>query len=326
MTKYQLLDSGNFMKLEQVGPFRISRPSACAVWDPVLPETEWKKVDAEFKRFSDGNGEWKINNPEIKQPWAINVSDVTFNLKLTGFGHLGIFAEQEKNWLQLRDIISKRKSKMKSKRGSEMSSKVESEMPSGESFSVLNLFAYTGGSTLFAAAGGAEVVHLDASKSSVAWARENAASSKLEGCPIRWIVDDVQDFVQKEIRRGKKYQGIILDPPSYGRGSKNQVWKIEDHLLPLLKDLQKLMADDFSFMLLSAHSPGYTPISLENQLRQICGEWRHSLPGAATPAGAVSHGGGVGAAVDRYDSGEMLIRDKADKALPSGAYCLFHVE
>lgn len=283
------------MKLEQVGPYRVARPSASAVWDTVLPKSEWEKVDAEFQRFSDGNGEWKIFNEKIKNSWAIEVSGITFNLKLTGFGHLGIFAEQEKNWRQIREIISRRVANRKG----------------DSSFSVLNLFAYTGGSTLFSASGGAEVVHLDASKGSVAWARENAASSKLEGRPIRWIIDDVQDFVQKEIRREKKYQGIILDPPSYGRGSKNQVWKIESHLLPLLKDLQKLMADDFSFLLLSAHSPGYTPISLENQLRQICGGWRKNLSTAPTKL------------IQKYESGEMLIYDKADKALPSGAYCLY---
>ncbi|MCB0349923.1 MAG: class I SAM-dependent methyltransferase [Bdellovibrionales bacterium] len=287
------------MKLEQVGPYRISRPSACAVWDPVLPAGEWKKIDAEFQRFSDGNGEWKVLNNDIKKPWAIDIAGITFNLKLTGFGHLGIFAEQETNWLQIRDIISKRKSQSKA------------------SFNVLNLFAYTGGSTLFSADGGAEVVHLDASKSSVNWARENAASSKLDDAPIRWIVDDVQEFVQKEIRREKKYQGIILDPPSYGRGSKNQIWKIETDLLPLLKNLKKLMADDFSFMLLSAHSPGYTPISLENQLRQICGEWRQSLVSSPDKCSA------EGLSSDKYVSGEMLIFDKTDKALPSGAYCLF---
>lgn len=284
MRSYQLLDSGHFMKLEQVGPFRVVRPSACAVWDPALPEKEWKRADAEFTRFADGSGEWKIKNPEIKTAWPIQVGDVVFNLKLTAFGHLGIFFEQEKNWRQIHETVAARS------RGG------------GSAFHVLNLFAYTGGSTLFAAAAGAEVVHLDASKSSVAWARENAESSGLSERSIRWIVDDVQEFVQKEIRRGRKYQGIILDPPSYGRGSKNQVWKIEEHLLPLLKNLQKLMADDFSFLLLSAHSPGYTPISLENQLRQICG-------GSQRPG--------------RYDSGEMVIIEKTGRALPSGAYSFY---
>jgi len=279
---YQLLDSGNFRKLEQVGPFRLVRPSPSAVWEPALPEKEWKKFDAEFVRYSDGNGDWKVNNPEIKKPWAVKIQGITFQMKLTGFGHLGIFAEQEANWLQIREII-------------------ERTQPTKEKpFRVLNLFAYTGGSTLFAAAAGAEVVHLDASKTSVAWARENAELSGLKDCPVRWIVDDVQEFVEKEIRRGRTYHGIILDPPSYGRGQKNQVWKIEDHLTPLLKNLKKIMDADFGFMLLSSHSPGYTPVSLENQLKQICG------------AGLKAE----------FVSGEMVIHSEAGMALPSGAYSL----
>lgn len=284
MKTYRLLDSGHFKKLERVGPYRIVRPSACAVWDPVLPKKEWSQVDAEFVRYADGNGEWKIKNDAVKSPWTIDVHGVVFNIKLTGFGHLGIFAEQEKNWLQIREIIERK-----------------TPLSAGGPFQVLNLFAYTGGSTLFSAAAGAEVVHLDASKSAVKWARDNAESSGLAGRPVRWIVDDVQEFVKKELRRGHRYQGIILDPPSYGRGIKNQIWKIEEHLMPLLKDLRLLMAEDFGFILLSAHSQGYTPLSLENQLRQIInGSYR-----------------------GQYDSGEMVIQDETGKSLPSGAYCLF---
>ncbi len=293
---YQLLDSGHFMKLEQVGPFRISRPSACAVWDPVLPASEWKKVDAEFQRRSDGTGDWKISNPKIKESWPIEIQGIVMNMKLTGFGHLGIFAEQEKNWVQIREIVSK---------------EVASRGASAESFRVLNLFAYTGGSTLFSSAGGAEVVHLDASKTSVQWARENAESSGLGQNPIRWIVDDVQEFVDKEVRRGRTYHGLILDPPSFGRGAKNQMWKIEEHLLPLLKHMTKIMDDDFSFLLLSGHSPGYTPVSFTNQLKQICEPW-------------VAKRRQAGAKIEpRYESGEMVILDKTGKSLPSGAYGLF---
>lgn len=294
-TAYQLIDSGDFLKLEQVGPFRIVRPSASAVWEPSLGKKEWSQFDAEFKRFSDGNGEWQVRNAKIKEPWVIDVHGVKFNLKLTGFGHLGIFAEQQKNWLQMREIVSAR-------------------VKSGRSVNVLNLFAYTGGSTLFTAAAGAEVTHLDASKSSVAWARDNAKSSGLDGKPIRWIIDDVQEFVKKEIRREKKYQGIILDPPSYGRGSKNQIWKIEKDLIPLLKDLRQLMADDFLFILLSGHSPGYTPISFENQLRQIFQSQIAKSSAGPSAARAV------------FESGEMLIHDQQNLALPSGTYSLMRVD
>jgi 23S rRNA (cytosine1962-C5)-methyltransferase len=279
---YQLIDSGTFLKLEQVGPFRIVRPAASAVWSPSKSQNEWKDVDARFYRYENGNGEWKVFNSEIKKPWTIKIDEITFNVKLTGFGHLGLFAEQMRNWRHLRDLIAKRVA------------------AGGERPRILNLFAYTGGSTLFAASAGAEVVHLDASKSSVAWARENAASSGLADRPIRWIVDDVKEFVTKELRRGKQYEGIILDPPTYGRGTKNEVWKIETDLVPLLEDLKKLFSNNPLFMLLSSHSPGYTPVSLENQLRQIC----------------KGFGG-------EYKSAEMVIQDSTDKALPSGADCLW---
>lgn len=280
--KYQLIDSGDFKKLEQVGPYRLVRPSPNAVWSPTLGAKDWVQHDAEFLRYSEGQGEWKIKNSALNNAsWPIDVHGVTFNLKLTSFGHLGIFSEQEKNWLQIEKIIRTRKQKNV-----------------GAEFRVLNLFAYTGGSSLFSARGGAEVVHVDASKGSVAWARENAESSSLADKPIRWIIDDVQEFVKKEIRRAKTYQGIILDPPSYGRGQKNQVWKIEEHLVPFLQDLQKIMAPDFAFLLLSAHSPGYSPVSLENLVRQV------------------TKGG-------QMESGEMLIHDQNRKPLPSGAYSLF---
>jgi 23S rRNA (cytosine1962-C5)-methyltransferase len=276
---YELIDSGNFRKLENVGPFRISRPAPSAVWEPSLSPNDWKKnLSAEFVRYETGNGEWKVFDDAIKKPWRIQIDDITFGLKLTGFGHLGLFPEQLKNWRAIRNLIAGRKEKTR----------------------VLNLFAYTGGSTLFAAAAGAEIVHLDASKSSVTWARENAEASGLADRPIRWIVEDVQEFVQKELRRGKTYEGIILDPPSYGRGHKNQIWQIEDHLVPLLKDLKKLMSESPLFILLSSHSPGYTPISLENQLRQICAE----------------RGG-------TYLAQEMVIPDTTGKFLPSGADCLW---
>jgi 23S rRNA (cytosine1962-C5)-methyltransferase len=285
------------MKLEQVGPFRIKRPSASAVWGPTLSQREWDNVDAVFERRSDGGGDWNVKNPDMNKPWLIQVQGVSFQLKLTGFGHLGIFSEQEKNWVQLREIIQ---SEIKKKNIDPTGKSIGSS----DTFRVLNLFAYTGGSSLFSAQAGAEVVHIDASKSSVAWAKENAAASGLESKPIRWIVEDVQEFVKKEIRREKTYHGIILDPPSYGRGNKNQVWKIEDHLMPLLKDIKSILAEDFSFILLSAHSPGYTPVSLENQLKQI-------FISTAKQKEQVE-----------FDSGEMLIFDQQKNALPSGAYSL----
>lgn len=280
---YRLIDSGNFMKLEQVGPYRVSRPSPSATWERELPASEWKKVDAHFERYSDGDGEWKIKNQKIKEPWHIEIAGFTMKLKLTSFGHLGIFPEQKRNWLQLQEIVSARKARK----------------PNAP-LKVLNLFAYTGGSSLICAKAGAEVAHVDASKGSVNWARENAKLSGLENKPIRWLVDDVQEFVQREVRRGSKYQGIILDPPSYGRGPNKQIWNIEEHLTGFLRNLEKLMADDFLFMLLSCHSPGYTPTSLQNQLKQ----YFRDKDGSFTAA-------------------EMLIESESGLDLPSGCSCLW---
>lgn len=280
---YQLLDAGEFEKLEQVGPFKIIRPSPSAVWKRSLEPSQWKGVDAHFKRFTEGDGEWKIFNPEIKDPWAISVGPVKFVLKLTGFGHLGIFPEQEDNWRELSDVIQKFKHK-------------RPEKP----FRLLNLFAYTGGTSLFAAHAGAEVTHVDASKTSVTWGRENAEVSGLSKKPIRWLVDDVKEFIKREVRRGSKYEGIVLDPPSYGRGPKKQLWKIETHLLELLEELQALKSEDFCLYLLSSHSPGYTPQALENILKSS----------ADLQDGS-------------FNSQEMLVHAEGGLSLPSGASSLW---
>jgi 23S rRNA (cytosine1962-C5)-methyltransferase len=268
---YSLIDSGDFQKLEAFGPYRFVRPSASAVWKRTLPKEEWSRFDASFYRDRNGEGEWKLNNTRIPDHWDIEVSGLIFRMRLTSFGHTGIFPEQGANWTWLQKNV---------RPGSK----------------VLNLFAYTGGSTLACAKAGAEVVHLDASKTSVTWARENAELNGLEDAKIRWIVDDVQEFVAKEVRRGNTYQGFILDPPSYGRGTKKQVWKIEKHLMPLLENLKKLAAGDFQFCLLSSHSQGYTPKAHENQLRQI-------FP------------------VGKYESSEMFL-EGAELQLPAGGYAL----
>jgi 23S rRNA (cytosine1962-C5)-methyltransferase len=194
---------------------------------------------------------------------------------------LGIFPEQDANWEILHNLIVKQKKNAE--------------------FNVLNLFAYTGGSTLACASAGAKVVHLDASKTSVAWARDNAQASGLGDKPIRWIVDDVQKFVEREVRRGNKYQGIILDPPSFGRGANNEVWQIEDHLVPLLANLKQILADDFVFILLSSHSNGYTPLALQNLL-----------------LGIVNNQEGT------FEVGEMIVREQdSGRVLPSGASALY---
>jgi 23S rRNA (cytosine1962-C5)-methyltransferase len=278
---YKLIDSGDFQKLEQVGPYRIVRPAAQAVWKPRLDSEQWKSADATFHRFSGGDGKWTIRNPSLPKKWNIEQGPVKLVISLTDFGHLGIFPEQDANWEILHNLIVKQKK--------------DSE------FNVLNLFAYTGGSTLACAAAGAKVVHLDASRTSVAWARDNAQASGLGDKPIRWIVDDVQKFVEREVRRGSKYQGIILDPPSFGRGANNEVWQIEDHLVPLLANLKQILADDFLFILLSSHSNGYTPLALQNLL-----------------LGIVNNQEGT------FEVGEMIVREQdSGRVLPSGASALY---
>ena len=274
---YQLLDAGDFRKLEQVGPYRIVRPAAGAVWSPRLPRAEWERIDAEFFRHSGGDGRWEYHNASVKTGLTatIELPGWKMQLKSTEFGHLGLFAEQFANWQELSRLATPR---------------------DGTELRVLNLFAYTGGSTLACASAGAHVVHLDASKTTVTWARENAERSGMSEHPIRWIVDDVKKFVARECRRETKYHGIILDPPSYGRGPKGQIWKIEDDLPELLTQLFSLLDPDFRFFLLSAHSQGYTPIALENMLRP-------NLPSG------------------KYMAREMCI--PGDTLLPSGASCLF---
>lgn len=278
---YKLIDSGNFQKLEKVGPYRIVRPAAQAVWKPRLGGDVWTKVDASFSRFSGGDGKWTIHNRALPKKWTIEQGPVKLVISLTDFGHLGIFPEQDANWDKLHDLIG--------------------PCSQDREINVLNLFAYTGGSTLACATAGAKVVHLDASKTSVAWARENAEASGAGQKPVRWIVDDVQKFVEREVRRGSKYQGIILDPPSYGRGTNNEVWQIEDHLVPLLANLKQILADDYLFILLSCHSNGYTPMALQNLLLDV-----------------------VESKAGDFDSHEMAIAEQdSGRVLPSGASALF---
>lgn len=248
VNNYQLVDAGNFKKLEKVGPYLIERPSAQAVWKPSLPLSKWKKIDASFSRIPSGEGKWTFHK-SLPEYWDIDVGRVKMRIRLTDFGHIGIFPEHHG---------SKR-----------LVEKISQKIINRQKFKLLNLFAYTGAVTLAAARVGAQVTHVDASKTSVNWAKENAKISLLSEKPVRWIVDDVQKYLQREIKRGNKYQGVVLDPPSFGRGPKGDVWKIEDHLVPLLDDLKKVLSEDFSYFQLSAHSQGYTPTALKNLLGEV---------------------------------------------------------
>ena len=217
MNGYELLDSGNGAKLERFGEVVLARPCAQAVWQPQRP-ARWKTADATFDR-EDGN-RWHGRN-RLPQEWVIDVDGTRFRLSGTDFGHLGIFPEQRAQWTWIRETVA----------------------AAGRPVRVLNLFAYSGGSTLAAARGGAEVCHLDASKGMVQWARANAALNGLENHPIRWIVDDAHKFLNREIRRGRRYDGIILDPPTYGRGGNGETYKIERDLTETLRLCRALLSD-----------------------------------------------------------------------------------
>ena len=272
---YQLIDSGNFEKLEQVGEFRLVRPSLQAVWNRKLSDTEWKKHQARFERNSSGSGKWQFSS-SLPSEWTVVCHDLACKIKLTGFGHIGLFPEH----FSMMDWCSRR---------------IQSSSKAPE---VLNLFAYTGALTLTCAKAGASVTHVDAAKGVVDWAKENAGISGLQNKTIRWMVDDVQKFVKREIKRNKTYDAIILDPPSFGRGTNNEIWKMEDHLTMLLKDLKCLFSNSFQFMILSGHTPGYTPVALENLLKEIL------------PSGG------------KYEAAEMLIHEEnTGRSLPSGAFC-----
>ncbi len=247
---YELLDSGAFQKLERFGSVVLSRPCAQAVWQQTRPKADWQKVTATF--FRDGGNQWR-GRDNLPETWAIEVDGTKFQLSSTDFGHLGIFPEQRDQWRRIREVCT------------------EYAKRHNRPARVLNLFAYSGGSTLAAALAGAEVCHVDASKGMVDWARKNAALNGLEEKPVRWIVDDVTKFLERELRRDRQYDLLILDPPSYGRGAKGEVFKIENDLPPLLSLLCKLMSPEPLGVLLSCHTPELTPISLHHLLQQQFG-------------------------------------------------------
>ncbi len=238
---YELLDCGEGEKLERFGNFVLSRPDPQAIWHKKLPISIWKKADGSFNR-EENHAEWSIKDT-IKDRWIIELGCLKFYIKPTNFKHVGIFPEQNVNWDWMRNIISK-----------------------NDNVEVLNLFGYTGGASLACAQAGAKVVHIDGSKSAIAWARENAELSNLSDKPIRWILEDARTFVSREIKRERKYDGIIMDPPAFGHGPENELWKIEDHLLPLIDDCMKILKEKPLFFIINGYSAGYSSIAYENIL------------------------------------------------------------
>ncbi|MCD8336886.1 MAG: class I SAM-dependent methyltransferase [Lachnospiraceae bacterium] len=235
---YEVIDTSKGEKLEQWGNYLLVRPDPQVIWDTPRRHRGWKKPNAHYHRSSKGGGEWEFF--DLPAQWSIHYRELTFWLKPFAFKHTGLFPEQAVNW----DWFS---------------AKIRQ---AGRPIKVLNLFAYTGGATLAAAAAGAQVTHVDASKGMVSWAKENAAASGLSDAPIRWLVDDCMKFVEREIRRGNHYDGIIMDPPSYGRGPKGEIWKIEDSIHPFIHECAKLLSDQPLFFLVNSYTTGLAPAVL----------------------------------------------------------------
>lgn len=239
---YILIDAAGGEKLEYWKNVLLRRPEPQAIWNAKSNERLWNKTDAAYKRSNKGGGHWEIFNKKMPERWQVGYKNLTFNIKPMGFKHTGLFPEQAVNWDWFSDLI------------------IKAERP----VSVLNLFAYTGGATVAALSAGAQVCHVDASRGMVAWAKENVESSGLSEKPVRYIVDDVKKFVAREVRRGKKYDAVIMDPPSYGRGPAGELWKIEDELYPLIEDCMKLLSDTPLFFLINSYTTGFSKTVLEN--------------------------------------------------------------
>jgi 23S rRNA (cytosine1962-C5)-methyltransferase len=271
---YELIDSGAGQKLERYGKYVLARPDPGALWSKSLPEAEWKKADAEFIRKGE-KVEWKLKS-DLPPAWSINFGGLNLVIKPTSFKHTGLFPEQEANWRWMRDIIKKSDRQVK----------------------VLNLFAYTGGATLACAQAGAEVVHLDGSKKAVDWGKENAEASGLTDKPVRWILDDALAFLKREVKRGNKYDAIIMDPPAFGHGPKDEIWKIEEDFIKLFENCLQVLSDKPVFFLVNGYASGYSPIAYQNNLEAL----------------AQKYGGDI-------ELGELTIKEsKTDRLLPAGIF------
>ncbi len=284
---YELIDSGDFEKLERFGHYITRRPEPQAIWHRTMSEEEWRRLsDASFLRSSvsrsDERGEWH-RKPQMPDRWMVEYDYKQMHLRmrlgLTSFKHVGIFPEQAANWNFIYD-------------------RIESQRNRGIAPKVLNLFAYTGGATLAARAAGAEVTHVDSVKQVVTWSRENMESSHLES--VRWIVEDAMKFVLREVRRGNRYDGIILDPPAYGRGANGEKWVLEENICQMLECCAQLLDPDHGFLVLNLYSMGLSALLARTALRQTFGN-----------TGTESFG-------------ELYFRDRAHKELPLGTFCRFY--
>ena len=252
---YEVIDCSKGEKLERWGDYLLVRPDPQVIWDTPTKEKGWRQMTGHYHRSSKGGGEWEFF--QLPKEWTIQYSlpinkKLTFHLKPFSFKHTGLFPEQAANWNWFSQLIADAVSK-------------------GRQVKVLNLFAYTGGATLAAAAAGASVTHVDASKGMVTWAKENAISSGLKDAPIRWLVDDCVKFVEREIRRGNHYDAIIMDPPSYGRGPKGEIWKIEESVYPLIQLCSQILTDNPLFFLINSYTTGLQPAVLSYMISTVLG-------------------------------------------------------
>lgn len=272
-TDYELMDSGDGEKLERFGTYTIARPDPRALWQKSNLAL-WSEADAIFTRTDPKTGTWNIKKSP-PNPWLLSYKSLTFTLRPTEFKHVGIFPEQAANWNWLTSVIKARP------------------------LNILNLFAYTGGATMAALSSGAKVTHVDAAKSTIAWAKENLEASKLTEKPIRWIEDDAYKFVNREAKRGNTYDGIILDPPRFGRGSKGEVWKLEENLPVLLQACKQILSPTASFVLINAYTADISPIVLDRLMQDLTRDL----------------GGTI-------QTGELTLKESASgNLLPNGIFC-----
>lgn len=258
---YEVIDCSQGEKLERWGKYLLVRPDPQVIWDTPKCEKGWKRMNGHYHRSSKGGGEWEFF--DLPQEWTIHYNlpinkELTFHLKPFSFKHTGLFPEQAANWNWFSTLIA-------------------DAVKSGRPVKVLNLFAYTGGATIAAAAAGASVTHVDASKGMVTWAKENAVSSRLGDAPIRWLVDDCVKFVEREIRRGNHYDAIIMDPPSYGRGPKGEIWKIEESVYPLVQLCSQILTDDPLFFLINSYTTGLQPAVLSYMMHTVLGKYNGTI-------------------------------------------------
>lgn len=279
---YQLLDCGHFQKLERFGRYVLSRPEPQAIWDPRLPEAEWRRLaHAIFTREkgSQERGQWQLK-PSMPEQWLIDYQrpeglKLRFRLGLSAFKHVGLFPEQDPNWQFIFEQTRRRRAAAPR---------------------VLNLFAYTGAASLAARAAGADVTHLDSVKQVNFWARDNMEASQLDG--VRWLVEDAMKYVRREVKRGSKYQGLVLDPPAYGRGPNGEKWQLEDELNDMLKLCRELLDPDDHFFLINLYSLGFSALILENLTTEIFGAKEREI-------------------------GEIYLQDDGQRKLPLGTFCRF---